>query len=85
MFEDIHHRMELTKKDYFLIILITDGCAGQYQLGTAVFVLAMHVQLTDKIFFQVMKCTGHGKCCCDAEGGCHKMFCDNFRQACSNA
>ena len=40
MFEDIHRRMELTKNDYFLIILITDGCAGQYKSGTALFILA---------------------------------------------
>jgi hypothetical protein len=78
MFADIHHRLELTENDYFLIILITDGCAGQYKSGTAMFVLAMHAQATGKIFFQVVKCARHGKCCCDAECGCHKTFCDKF-------
>jgi hypothetical protein len=78
MFEDIHRRQELTKNDYFLIILITGGCAGQYKSGTAMFMLAMHAQATEKIFFQVVKCTGHGKCRCDVEGGCHKTFCDKF-------
>ncbi len=78
MFEDIHCRQELTKKDYFLIIPITDGCAGQYKSGTAMYVLAMHAQVTGKIFFQVVKCAGHGKCCCNADGGCHKTFCDKF-------
>ena len=31
-----------------------------------------------KNIFQIVKCAGHGKCCCDAEGGCHKTFCDKF-------
>jgi hypothetical protein len=80
MFEDIHRRQELTENDYFLIILITDGCEGQYKSGTAtaMFMLAMHAQATGKIFFQVVKCAGHGKCRCDAEGGCHKTCCDKF-------
>jgi hypothetical protein len=78
MFEDIHCRQELTEKDYFLIVLITDGGAGQYKCGTAMFVLAMHAQATGKIFFQVVKCAGHGKCHCDVEGGCHKTFCNKF-------
>jgi hypothetical protein len=38
MFEDIHCRLELAEKDYFLIVLIMDGCTGQYKSGTAIFV-----------------------------------------------
>jgi hypothetical protein len=52
MFEDIHRRQESTENDYFLIILITDGCAGQYKSGTAMFMLAMHAQATGKISFR---------------------------------
>ncbi len=78
LFEDIHHRQELTEKNYFLIILITDGCTGQYKSGTATFMLAMHAQATGKIFFQVVKCARHGKCHYGAERGCHKTFCDEF-------
>jgi hypothetical protein len=74
IFEDIHRRLELTANDYSLIIFITDGCTGQYKLGTAIFVLAMHAQASGKIFFQVVKCAGHGKCHCGVEGGSHKTF-----------
>jgi hypothetical protein len=28
------------------------------------------------MFYHFVKCAGHGKCRCDAEGGCHKTFCD---------
>ena len=80
VFEDIYQRQELTENDYTIIIFITNGCAGQYNYksGTALFMLAMHAQSAGKIFFQVVKCAGHGRCRCDAEGGCHKTFCDKF-------
>jgi hypothetical protein len=29
-----------------------------------------------KVMYHFVKCAGHGKCRCDAEGGCHKTFCD---------
>ena len=78
MFEDIYRRQELTENDYTIIIFITNGCAGQYKSGKALFMLAMHEQSLGKIFFQVVKCAGHGKCCCNAEGGCHKNFVTSF-------
>ena len=52
MFEDIYRWHELTENDYTIIIFITDGCAGQYKSGTALFVLAMHAQSSGKIFFR---------------------------------
>jgi hypothetical protein len=58
--------------------MITDGCAGQYKCGTALYMLAMQAQGTGKILFHAVKCAGHGKCRCDAEGGCHKTFCDKY-------
>ena len=80
MFADIHCRQALIENNYFLLKPVTDGCAGHYKSGTAMYVLAMHAKATGKIFFQVVKCAGHGKCCCDADagGGCHKSFCGNF-------
>ncbi len=76
MLDDIHQRGELEAKDYNTIIQITDGCAGQYKCGTALYMLAMNAQQTGKLFYHFVKCAGHGKCQCDAEGGCHKTFCD---------
>ena len=46
MFEDIYRRQELTENDYTIIIFITNGCAGQYKSGKALFMLAMHAQST---------------------------------------
>ncbi len=36
----------------------------------------MLAQRTGKAMYHFVKCAGHGKCRCDAEGGCHKTFCD---------
>jgi hypothetical protein len=61
---------------FFIMIFITDGCAGQYKCGTSLYLLSMLAQKTGMIIYHFVKCTSHGKCRCDAEGGCHKTFCD---------
>ena len=59
-----------------MMLFITDGCAGQYKCGTALYLLSMLAQKTGTLTYHFVKCAGHGKCRCDAEGGCHKTFCD---------
>jgi hypothetical protein len=59
-----------------MIIFISDGCAGQYKCGTVSYLLTMLAQRTGKAIYRFVKCAGHGKCRCDAEGGCHKTFCN---------
>ena len=36
----------------------------------------MLAQRTGTIIYHFVNCTNQGKCRCDAEGGCHKTFCD---------
>ncbi len=60
----------------FSLLFITDGCAGQYKYGTLLYLLSMLAQRTGTIIYHFVKCAGHGKCRCDAEGGCHKTFCN---------
>jgi hypothetical protein len=38
--------------------------------------LTMLAQRTGRLLYHFVKCAGHGKCRSDAEGGCHKTFCD---------
>jgi hypothetical protein len=59
-----------------MYIFITDGCAGQYKCGTALYLLSMLTQRTGTIIYRCIRCAGRGKCRCDAEGGCHKTFYD---------
>jgi hypothetical protein len=60
-----------------MIIFITDGCAGQYKCGTSLYLLSMLAQRTGKVMCHFVKCAGNRKFRCDAEGGCHKTFCDS--------
>jgi hypothetical protein len=76
MLNDLKERGDLTNEEIKMIIFITDGCAGQYKCGTALYLLSMLAQRTGKVMYHFVKCAGHGKCRCDAEGGCHKTFCD---------
>ena len=76
MLDDLIKRADLNSDDYAMVIFITDGCAGQYKCGTALYLMAMHAQQTGRMFYHFSKCAGQGKCHCDAEGGCHKTFCD---------
>jgi hypothetical protein len=76
MLNNFKERGEVIDDNYNMIIYITDGCAGQYKCGTALYLLAMQAQKTGKVMYHFVKCAGHGKCRCDAEGGCHKTFCD---------
>jgi hypothetical protein len=75
MMNDLKERGEVNNDDSNMIIFVTDGCAGQYKCGTASYLLIMLAQRTAKIIYHFVKCAGHGKCRCDAEGGCHKTFC----------
>ena len=59
-----------------MVIMIMDGCSGQYKCGTALYLLAMQALMSGKMFYRFVKCAGHGKCRCNAEGGSHKTFCD---------
>jgi hypothetical protein len=76
MLNDLKERQEVIDDNYNMIIYITDGCAGQYKCGTALYLLTILAQNTGKVLYHFVKCAGHGKCRCDAEGGCHKTFCD---------
>jgi hypothetical protein len=40
------------------------------------YILAMQALMSGKMFYHFVKCAGHGKCSCNAEGGSHKNFCD---------
>ena len=62
MIEDIMLRKELNWNDPIFIILISDGCAGQYRSGTALYFLRMQAQSYGKIILHVVRCAGHGKC-----------------------
>ena len=57
-----------------MIIDIVHGCLAQYNCYTALYTLALFAQSTHTFYFQYVKCAGHGKCRCDAEGGCHNIF-----------
>jgi hypothetical protein len=48
MFADIHCRQALIENNYFLLKPVTDGCTGQYQSGTAIFIFAIHVTSNKK-------------------------------------
>ena len=76
MFDDLHTQEGSVYNDVHMEILITDGCSGQYKCGTALYLLAMQALMSEKIFNHFVKCAGHGKCWCDAEGGSHKTLCD---------
>ena len=76
MFEDLRSREGSVYNHAHMVILITDGCSGQYKCGTALYLLAMQALMSGKMFYHFVKCAGHGKCRCDAEGGSHKTFCD---------
>ena len=77
MLDDLKERGEVRSNNTStMYIFITDGCAGQYKCGTALYLLSMLTQRTGTIIYHCIRCAGHGKCRCDAEGGCHKTFCD---------
>jgi hypothetical protein len=76
MLNDLKEKGEISINIFSIIILITDGCAGQYKCGTSLYLLSMLAQRTGTIIYHFVKCAGHRKCRCDAEGGCHKTFCD---------
>ncbi len=76
MLNDLKEKGDVSNVNFFIIIFITDGCAGQYECGMLLYLLSMLAQRTRTIIYHFVKCVGHGKCRCDAEGGCHKTFCD---------
>ena len=76
MLDDILKRKEVATDDINMLIDIVDGCPAQYKCYTALYTLSILAINTGKIIFQCVKCTGHGKCRCDGEGGCHKTFAD---------
>ncbi len=76
MLNNLKEKGDLTNDEIKMILFITNGCAGQYKCGTALYLLSMLAQRTGKAVYHFIKCAGHGKCRCDAEGGCHKTFCD---------
>lgn len=76
MLKDLKERGEMTSDKTNIMLFITDGCAGQYKCGTALYLLSMLAQKMGTLTYHFVKCAGHGKCRCDAEGGCHKTFCD---------
>ncbi len=76
MLNDLKKRGDLTDDEINMIIFITDSCAGQYKYGTTLYLLTMLAQRTGKVINHFVKCTGHGKCRCNVEGGCHKTLCD---------
>jgi len=77
MLHDIFEtKKELTLDDINMIIDIVDGCPAQYKCFTALWTLSVIANHFGKIYFRCVKCTGHGKCRCDGEGGCHKTFAD---------
>jgi hypothetical protein len=62
MLNDLNKRGEVIDDNYNMIIYITDGCAGQYKCGTALYLLSMLAQKTGKVVYHFVKCAGHGKC-----------------------
>ena len=77
MLDDLKERGEVRSNNTStMYIFITDGCAGQYKCRTALYLLSMLAQRTGTIIYHCIRCAGHGKCRCDAEGGCHKTICD---------
>ena len=76
MLNDLKEKGEVSNDNFSIIIFITDGCAGQYKCGTSLHLLSMLAQRTGTIIYHFVECAGHGKCRCDAKGGCHKTFCD---------
>ena len=76
MLNDLKEKGEVSNDNFSIIIFITDGCAGQYKWGTSLYLLSMLAQRTGTIIYHFVECAGHGKCRCDAKGGCHKTFCD---------
>ena len=76
MLNDLKERGNLSDDYFNMMVFITDGCSGQYKCGTALYLLTMLAQRTGKLMHHFVKCAGHGKCRCNAEGGCHKTFCD---------
>jgi hypothetical protein len=44
MLNNLKERGDLTNKEIKMIIFITDGCAGQYKCGTALYLLSMPVE-----------------------------------------
>ncbi len=77
MINDLKERDNLSNDNFNMMIFITNGCSGQYKCGTALYLLTMLAQRSGKLMYHFVKCASHGKCRCDAEGGCHKTFCDN--------
>ncbi len=53
MLDDLIERADLNNDDYAMIIFITDGCAGQYKCGTALYLMAMHAQRTGRMFYHL--------------------------------
>ena len=76
MLNDLKERGHLSNDNFNMMVFITDSCSGQYKCGTALYLLMMLAQITGTLMYHFIKCAGHGKCRCDAEGGCHKTFCD---------
>jgi len=77
MLEDLKKRgCEVSKDTSKMYIFVSDGCAGQYKCGMALYLLSMLAQRTGTIIYHYIMCAGHGKCRCDAEGGCHKTLCE---------
>ncbi len=74
--DDIFSKDNLTMDDVQMIIDITDGCPAQYKCYTALWTLSVISKRTGKLYFRCVKCAGHGKCRCDAEGGKHKTRAD---------
>ena len=64
--------------DLEMIMDIVDGCSAQYKCGTALYLLANFATKHGKIYYRCVKCAGHGKCRCDAEGGRLKTFLDRI-------
>jgi hypothetical protein len=82
MLNDLKEKGEVSNGTFSIIIFITDQCAGQYKCGTALYLLSMLAQRTGRIIYHFVKCAGRRKCRCDAEGGCHKTFCDTTFNKC---
>ena len=76
MLNDLKERGNLSHDNFNMMVFITNSCSGQYKCGTALYLLTMLAQRMGKLMYHFIKCAGHGKCRCDAEGGCHKTVCD---------
>ena len=62
--------------DLEIIIDIDNGCLAQYKCGTALYLFASFATKHGMIYYRCVKCAGHGKCRCDAEGGRLKTYLD---------